>query len=70
MRPVKLSIVLEWMESEGLLDTSGIMQIVKNVPDAFEIAGFASVDLAGDGAARFWAGDTAKSGPKAAGFAR
>ena len=57
MRPVKLSIVLDWLKSEGFLSGDSVLC---NETD-FEIAGFASVDLAGDADASFWVGDTVKS---------
>lgn len=65
MRPVKLSIVLDWLKSEGFLSGDSVLC---NETD-FEIAGFASVDLAGDADASFWVGDTVKSETNANGFA-
>ena len=69
MKPVSLLNVLGWLKSEGLLDGADFSEIVKNVPDGFEIAGFASVDLASDSDASFWVGDTVKSETNANGYA-
>ena len=65
MRPVKFSVVLDWLKSEGFVsgDTA-----LGSVPD-FEIEGFASVDLAGPADASFWVGDTVKNETNAIGFA-
>ena len=65
MRPVKFSVVLDWLKSEGFVsgDTA-----LGSVPD-FEIEGFASVDLAGPADASFWVGDTVKNETNANGFA-
>lgn len=69
MKPISLLNVLGWLKSEGLLDGADFSEIVNNVPDGFEIAGFASVDLACDSDASFWVGDTVKSETNANGYA-
>jgi UDP-3-O-[3-hydroxymyristoyl] glucosamine N-acyltransferase len=60
VKPVAISAVLDWIESEGA--------VLRVVPST-EITGFASVDLAGPGDASFWLGDTVKSATNANGFA-
>ena len=60
MKPVAISMVLDWLKSEGA---------VLRVAPGTEITGFASVDLAGPGDASFWVGDTVKNETNANGFA-
>ena len=66
MKPVKFSVVQEWLKSEGLLDEADSALLRAN-PDC-EISGFASVDLAGPSDASFWLGDTVKSETNANGY--
>ena len=68
MKPVALSVVLEWLESEGLLQNAA-SQAVLRVGKESEITGFASVDLAGCHDASFWVGDTVKNETNANGYA-
>ena len=66
MKPVSLSVVLGWLESEGLLQ--GAAAVLRVAPQS-EISGFASVDLASENDASFWVGDTVKNETNANGYA-
>ncbi|WP_290739912.1 UDP-3-O-(3-hydroxymyristoyl)glucosamine N-acyltransferase [Fibrobacter sp. UBA3718] len=59
MRPVKLSVVLEWLRADA----------ETRVSPEFEITGFASIDSAGPADASFWMGASAKNETNANGFA-
>lgn len=66
MKPVAISSVLDWLESEGLLSAAD--SVVLRVAPDFEISGFASLDLAGECDASFWTGDTVKNETNANSF--
>ena len=68
MKLVAISMVLDWLRAEGLLQDVASRAVLRVAPGT-EITGFASVDLAGPGDASFWVGDTVKNETNANGFA-
>ena len=68
MKPVAISMVLDWLRAEGLLQDVASQAVLRVAPSTV-ITGFASVDLAEPGDASFWVGDTVKNETNANGFA-